>query len=96
MNPEVRKGIREVHLESVDRVVYADLDFVPGFLSRSQPDAGELWGGLGLVVVDSGGRPWRERVFEDGRADPHRLIARGARSPRALADRLLSTRRSRG
>jgi hypothetical protein len=88
MNEEVRRGIMAAGLERTPRVVYANLDLVPGFLARSGPFEGQLWGGLGLVVVDSGGQPWREGVFEDGHADPHGLMAAGARSPRALARRM--------
>jgi hypothetical protein len=87
MNPEVRRGILAAQLDRAPRVVYADLDLVPGFLASRGEFADRLWGGLGLVVVDSGGEPWREGIFEDARADPHRLIAAGARTPAALARR---------
>ncbi len=70
------------------RVVYADLDFVPGHLAASGPYEGQLWGGLGLVIVDSGGKPWREGVYEDEHRDPHKLLAAGARSPKAIAKRM--------
>jgi hypothetical protein len=69
-------------------VVYADLDLVPGFLATSGPFEGQLWGGLGMVIVDSGGEPWREGVFEKEHADPHGLLAAGARSPKAIARRM--------
>ena len=88
MNEEVRRGIRAVGLERIPRVVFADLDLVPGHLAARGPYSGQLWGGLGLVVVDSGGRPWREGVFENEHRDPHRLLARGAITPRAIARRL--------
>lgn len=88
MNGEVRRGVREVGLERIPRVVYANLDLIPGFLSRTDPFADQLWGGLGLVVVNSGDRPWREGTFEREHADPHALLAAGARSPAALARRL--------
>lgn len=87
MNEEVRRGILDVGLERVPRVVYANLDLVPGFLASSGPYEGQLWGGLGVVVVDSGSEPWREGVFENQYADPHDLLASGARSPRTLARR---------
>ena len=87
MNEEVRRGILEVGLERVPRVTYANLDLVTGYLAASGPYEGQLWGGLGVVVVDSGGKPWREGIFEDEHADPHDLLATGARSPRALARR---------
>jgi hypothetical protein len=87
MNEEVRRGIRDVGLERVPRVVYANLDLVPGFLARSGPYEGQLWGGLGVVVVDSGSEPWRDGIFENEHADPHDLLAAGARTPAALARR---------
>ena len=85
MNGEVRRGIRSVGLEAIPRVVYCDLDLVPGYAAAGGPYAGQLWGGLGLVVVDSGGKPWREGVFEDEHADAHARLRLG--SPRALAAR---------
>jgi hypothetical protein len=101
MNPEVRRGIRAAELESMPRVVYANLDLVAGYRPRTGPHRGQLWGGLGLVVVDSGGRPWRPSTYEDEQADPHELMR--ARGPGALARRVrgrvgewLSRRRSRG
>ena len=41
----------------------------------------ERWGGLGLVVVDRDGAPWREGVEEDLHVDQHELLGRalGAR-----------------
>ena len=84
MNDEVRRGIRAVGLESIPRVVYANLDLVPGFLAHTGPFAGQLWGGLGLVVVDSGGEPWREGIFENEHADPHQLLAKGGSSRAGL------------
>jgi hypothetical protein len=91
MNEEVRSGIRATGLESIPRVVYADLDFVPGYTARGGPFAGQLWGGLGIVIVDSGGERWREGVYEDGHADPHSKLRRGATARRArqrLVERL--------
>jgi hypothetical protein len=87
MNEEVRRGIRGAGLEDIDRVVYVNLDLVPGFLSKSGPFADQLWGGLGLIVVNSDDDAWREHTYEDQYADPHRRLASGARSPRALARR---------
>ena len=91
MNEEVRSGIRASGLESIPGVVYADLDFVPGYTARGGPFAGQLWGGLGLVVVDSGGKPWRPGIYEDAHADPHSKLRRGAVARRArqrIVDRI--------
>jgi hypothetical protein len=54
LNPDVRSGFLAAGLESRPEVVHFDLDFVPGHLSRGGPFAGQLWGGLGLVLVDRG------------------------------------------
>jgi hypothetical protein len=57
-NETVRAGLEQIAYEEVRKVVYVDLDFVPGYLVREEPFHHELWGGLGLIVVDAG-RSWR-------------------------------------
>jgi methyltransferase family protein len=54
-NGTVRAGLERVPYGQFPKVVYVDLDFVPGYLSREGPFCGQLWGGLGLVVVDATG-----------------------------------------
>ena len=84
MNDVVRRGITEVGLAEADGVVYANLDLVPGFVAASGKFAGERWGGLGLVVVDREGGPWREGVYEDLHHDQHELLSgRGGPAPGA-------------
>jgi hypothetical protein len=54
MNPEVRRGIRGVDIAGYEAVRYIDLDLIPGHLGRYRRGgdfAGQLWGGLALVVV---------------------------------------------
>jgi hypothetical protein len=69
-NEAVRSGIDAVPLDDYDKVRYADMDFVAGYLFRAPQMLNELWGGLGFVVVDADhprapGEPARqERVFE--------------------------------
>jgi len=75
MNDVVRRGIREARVEAAAGVVYANLDFVPGFVAASGKFAGERWGGLGLVVVDRDGGPWRVGVLEDLHHDQHELLS---------------------
>jgi Methyltransferase domain len=58
-NEEVRAGLLAARLEDHPRVAYADLDFVAGHLSSGGPYAGQLWGGLGLIVVDGAARTGR-------------------------------------
>jgi hypothetical protein len=58
-NEEVRAGLEAPGILDHPQVAYADLDFVAGHLSAEGPYAGQLWGGLGLIVMDSaapGGR----------------------------------------
>jgi hypothetical protein len=62
MNEEVRRGLEEVAYGAWPKVAYVELDFVAGYLFR-QPDLrNELWGGLGIVVVDAA----RGAYFADG------------------------------
>ncbi len=52
MNAEVRAGIESVQAEGWEKVVYVELDLVPGYLYRSDPLRHQAWGGLGLVLTD--------------------------------------------
>lgn len=54
-NELVRSGLDRVDFAAHPKVAHVDLDFVPGHLGRDQ-FPGELWGGLGLIVV-SASRP---------------------------------------
>jgi len=49
-NEEVRRGLDAVAYDAFPKVAHVDLDFVPGHLGRDR-FAGELWYGLGLIVV---------------------------------------------
>ncbi len=51
-NERVRSGLDAVPYDAFPKVAYVDLDFVPGRLGASR-FPGELWNGLGLVVVAS-------------------------------------------
>jgi Methyltransferase domain len=53
MNETVREGLERVPFEAYPKVAYVDLDFVAGYMFREVGLAHELWGGLGLVVVDA-------------------------------------------
>jgi hypothetical protein len=70
MNETVREGIERVPLEAYPKVSYVELDFVAGYMFREPDLLHELWGGLGLVVVDAarkayfGGSVRQERYFE--------------------------------
>jgi hypothetical protein len=52
MNAEVRAGIERVRLDSYQKVVYHELDFVPGYLYAEGAARNSVWGGLALVMTD--------------------------------------------
>jgi hypothetical protein len=53
INETVRAGLERVRYEAYPKVAYVELDFVAGYMFREPSLLHELWGGLGLVVVDS-------------------------------------------
>jgi hypothetical protein len=65
MNDLVRGGIEEVDLERHPKVALVELDCVAGHLSRREPYRLQLWGGLGLVVVDGTKPQERPAVHDD-------------------------------
>jgi hypothetical protein len=64
-NDAVRSGLEAAVVEDHASVAYVDLDFVAGHLSARGAYAGQLWGGLGLIVVDPAARAARESVRDD-------------------------------
>ena len=52
-NHEVRAGLEAVDYRASPKVTWVDLDWLPGYVSKQGPIAGEAWGGLGLIVVDA-------------------------------------------
>jgi hypothetical protein len=52
MNAEIRAGIESLELETYGKVVYYELDFVPGYMYSGGECHGAVWGGLGLVLTD--------------------------------------------
>lgn len=53
LNATVRAGLERVRYEAYPKVAYVELDFVAGYVFREPSLLHQLWGGLGLVVVDS-------------------------------------------
>ena len=53
-NGEVRAGITDVDFASYPDVALVELDMTGGYMARSGPFAGQLWGGIGLAIVDAG------------------------------------------
>jgi len=56
MNEETRSGIESVGLSEHPKVVYHELDFIPGYEFAGGHFDGQVWGGLGLVLT--GERPF--------------------------------------
>jgi hypothetical protein len=52
LNEHVRAGLDSVPYEDYNKVVWVDLDFVPGYVAEVPEYHGHCWGGLGLVIVD--------------------------------------------
>jgi spermidine synthase len=69
-NEVVRAGLDAVDLDAYRKVVHVDYDFVAGYVFREQSLRDEIWGGLGLILVDEAngrpeGRPARQqRIYE--------------------------------
>jgi methyltransferase family protein len=66
MNPVVRRGMKEAGLAGHSDVRYVDLDFIPGHLIRYRQGGdffGQLWGGLGLVIVGGSADTKALRLF---------------------------------
>src|SRR4051794_22199693 len=52
-NEQVRRGVDAVRYRTWPKVSYVELDCVPGYMFSEERLRHELWGGLGLVVVDA-------------------------------------------
>jgi hypothetical protein len=61
MNEEVRAGIESVSLGAYEKVVYYELDFVPGYVYKEGAARNSVWGGLGLILCDCA----RSRAYAD-------------------------------
>jgi cephalosporin hydroxylase len=52
MNAEIRAAIESLQLDNYAKIVYYELDFVPGYMYRDGECSGAVWGGLGLLLTD--------------------------------------------
>lgn len=98
-NETVREGVESVGFEEFPDIRYAHLDFVCGYMARSGPFESQLWGGLGLVIVDATdparrGQPIAESHYRD--AYSMIRIAAGRQARRTLTAPLRSLRRRAG
>jgi hypothetical protein len=63
-NAGVRRGIANAELHRHPKVAHVDADFVPGAVTTSPDEDPQVWGGVGVVVID-----------EDARAGPVDALA---------------------
>ena len=52
-NPDCRKGMLQVDYSSNKSIQFVDIDFVNGIYSPSVSTKSEMWGGFGLIILDS-------------------------------------------
>ena len=52
-NEVVRTGLEQVDYAGYPKVAHVELDFVSGYLFQEPSLRNELWGGLGLIMVDA-------------------------------------------
>jgi hypothetical protein len=105
LNDNVHAGLRRVEFAAVPKVAYVDLDFVGGHLSEGGPFDKELWGGLGLIIVDDDGAGPTAQIadglrfydlFELMSTARDTLVAgRSTASARRFADLIKRAKRSR-
>ena len=78
MNEETRSGISSANLGEFEKVRLVELDLLTGYMGRLEPFTGQLWGGLGLIVVDAGpGSEVPETLEGDERYfDTHTMVRR--------------------
>jgi Methyltransferase domain len=53
MNEEVRAGVESIQLDDYEKVVYHELDFVPGYMFREGTALNSIWGGIALILCDA-------------------------------------------
>jgi hypothetical protein len=53
MNDEVRAGLSRIEASAEPKIAYYDLEFLPGRLHHGGNLHHQLWGGLGVMVVDA-------------------------------------------
>lgn len=67
LNPEVRRGIEAAGAADHEKVALFEPDLVPGYLARREPYRLQMWGGLGVIVVDADHRQRYPDVVRDDR-----------------------------
>ena len=77
-NGEVRAGITDVDFAAYPAVALVELDMTGGYMARTGPFAGQLWGGIGLVVVDPDAER-RTGLYNQYLYDSWSMVARARR-----------------
>lgn len=72
-NGPVRAGITDVDFAAHRGVAFVELDLTGGYMARTGPFEGQLWGGLGLLVVDAGAER-RPGLYNDYLHDAYAMI----------------------
>lgn len=85
LNGPVRAGITDVDFASHPSVAFVELDFVSGYMARTGPFAGQLWGGLGVAVVDAEIER-RPGIYNDYLHDSYAMIRKLGGSPAAAVN----------
>ena len=81
-NGVVREGLESIAWDQYPRVAYLDLDFLGGYVFRKPPYSGEIWGGLGLVLVNDHRTPYIDGTAprQDARYEAFPLLVDGWRT----------------
>lgn len=61
-NEEVRCGIDRVPYLSFAKVRRVELDWLPGYIASIPDRRFQIWGGIGLVIVDAAGAPYDPEI----------------------------------
>lgn len=86
-NEACRGGLEAVDWESHDKVRWVELDCIAGYLFRG-PMAGELWGGLGVAIIDDQAGPPGTGPRRPDRTEPTAQQLWLARDAQGLRERL--------
>jgi hypothetical protein len=85
MNEETRAGIESAGLSEHPKVVYHELDFVPGYEFVGGHFDGQVWGGLGLVLTgEQSFEGYREGTAQTRYRRPFELLHDARRLHREL------------
>ena len=86
-NERVRAGIDAVRYTAWPKVAHVELDWVPGRLFAEPKLRGELWFGLGLVLIDSARLAYRGGEVFEQRYEPSALLMALGRDVLAAGER---------